>query len=1251
MRRLSILAVVIILAATLWPLQAAAGGGAVWVGFHGVSEPAPVAVLPARSDSGIYEADLEIPGLALTRAEEGGRSFTLVEIPGAGRIGSLGGPMLPAWRRFVEIPEGAQVKPLVTVLETEKVDLAACGLPSLVYPLQHDRPKCTGPGVPEWRFSFKESAYHGWVQAPVLSQDGPYTFRDHRVVRVTVAPVRYDADNGILEVATRIRLRLEFTGGDTRATSERKQRLSSSAFDGFLAGKVLNLNFSDQRAAGWHYPTAAPVEFLIITPPQFVADLQPFVDWKTSCGFHVTVATTDETGTTTDAIKSYITGLYNSSNPPVYILMIGDSPTPLATYVNVDPDHGSAGGSDLPFVQMDGDLYPDMIIARWPVDDSTELAAMRDKILAYENPSPGDTAWLNRALFMEGDGYQGAGVTTHEDVIADLMGPSTPNGAETILWLESENHTVADLNQEMTTGVGFAVYSAHSGPSGWAGPPPYSTGDTASMTNTGHYPLGFGHSCQSNMWAAYDDVFGEDTLIHPDKGFVSYWGGSNSTYWDGDDWLERGFFDSFIPEDMPGNLITLNGQFAQGAACYSGLTEVSLQAGKDGSRLPSESYYWYEYNLDGDPTLDPFTRQPIGMTVTAPGAVAPAGQDITVSVSDSARGPVAGALVAASQEIAGNVVLLGAGYTDGTGTATFHIDAPTAGQDLLVRVTAHNHLPADQTVVVAAGSDGVVLLDAEVYRCDGMVGIQLFDDDLAGQGTQDVTLSASPSGGSVTVTLTEVTGGAVVKFVGFAALGTDLAVADGDTLTVTYVDADDGAGGTDVPKTDTARIDCEGPVVSNVAVSATQDAMTITFTTDEPGTTTVIWGASTPPATVYEDTALVTDHSVTLAGLSPCTRYYFEIVTEDGLGNQTTDDNGGSYYHGDSAGWSVVLDEPLDTDPGWSIDNGGSANGWAFGQPQGLGGQYGEPDPTSGHTGANVYGVNLEGDYDNGLAEDQLVLTAPAVDCTEMTTVQLHYWRWLGVESPTYDHARVQMSVDGGPWSTVWENTSRMDGGAWEEEVLDVTSQAAGHGWVQFRWTQGATDSSWQFCGWNIDDIRVEGSAPCQMCVDPPAWTMGGDGVDAVAEVNDGTTCTLTGLDVDWSPAESSCADHVWYRVWVVKGSTVDFGQPATFEGLSGTHLRVMGLSPGQEYAVAVRAYDEYGNEDGNTHVLTVTPTGDPSGDVDGDADVDALDIGALLDYFFAGTVPGGHVDVDCTGSSDASDLVREIQYQGNGLY
>jgi len=105
---------------------------------------------------------------------------------------------------------------------------------------------------------------------------------------LTLAPVAYDADRGTLEVTTRAQVSVRFSGGDLAATVARKERLASRHYDAFLGRATVNLNLG-LESANWAYPDNAPVEFLIITPPQFVAALEPFVEWKTSCGYHVSV--------------------------------------------------------------------------------------------------------------------------------------------------------------------------------------------------------------------------------------------------------------------------------------------------------------------------------------------------------------------------------------------------------------------------------------------------------------------------------------------------------------------------------------------------------------------------------------------------------------------------------------------------------------------------------------------------------------------------------------------------------------------------------------------------------------------------------------------------------------------------------------------------------------------------------------------------------------------------------------------------
>lgn len=159
---------------------------------------------------------------------------------------------------------------------------------------------------------------------------------------------------------------------------------------------------------------------------------------------------------------------------------------------------------------------------------------------------------------------------------------------------------------------------------------------------------------------------------------------------------------------------------------------------------------------------------------------------------------------------------------------------------------------------------------------------------------------------------------------------------------------------------------------------------------------------------------------------------------------------------------------PLDTDPGWLTEGL-----WAYGQPLGGGGSHGSPDPTAGHTGPNVYGYNLEGDYESNLPERHL--TTSAIDCSGLYNVQLVFQRWLGVESPSYDHAYVRVSTDRVNWVPVWTNSGEVSDSSWSEQSYDISAVADNEPTVYLRWTMGTTDGIWNYCGWNIDDVEIWG--------------------------------------------------------------------------------------------------------------------------------------------------------------------------------
>lgn len=162
----------------------------------------------------------------------------------------------------------------------------------------------------------------------------------------------------------------------------------------------------------------------------------------------------------------------------------------------------------------------------------------------------------------------------------------------------------------------------------------------------------------------------------------------------------------------------------------------------------------------------------------------------------------------------------------------------------------------------------------------------------------------------------------------------------------------------------------------------------------------------------------------------------------------------------------VVYSFPLDTDPGWQTEGD-----WAFGQPAGLGGANGSPDPTSGYTGSNVYGFNLFGDYGPSLPETKLTTTA--IDCSNLSHVTLRFRRWLGVRNPP-DRAYVNLSIDGSFFLTLWFNQNEVYDSEWQQVEYDLSPFADGEPNVYVQWSIGPTFSGGA-CGWNIDDVEILG--------------------------------------------------------------------------------------------------------------------------------------------------------------------------------
>lgn len=162
----------------------------------------------------------------------------------------------------------------------------------------------------------------------------------------------------------------------------------------------------------------------------------------------------------------------------------------------------------------------------------------------------------------------------------------------------------------------------------------------------------------------------------------------------------------------------------------------------------------------------------------------------------------------------------------------------------------------------------------------------------------------------------------------------------------------------------------------------------------------------------------------------------------------------------------------LDTDPNWLAEGE-----WAFGQPTGNGGAYGYPDPNSGYEGSNVYGVNLNGDYNTSVGGPYYLKTGP-IDCSDYSNVRLNFARWLNADFDPYVKNKIEVSRNGSSWNLVWEHTdlSAITDDGWQILEYDISSFADDQSTIYIRWSyQILDDHAYQYSGWNIDEIKILG--------------------------------------------------------------------------------------------------------------------------------------------------------------------------------
>ena len=149
---------------------------------------------------------------------------------------------------------------------------------------------------------------------------------------------------------------------------------------------------------------------------------------------------------------------------------------------------------------MDGstDWYPDLSVGRFPVDDTTELAHVIDKTVAFDDGELADPNYMFRAVFMASNDNYTVSEGTHNWVINNYM---TPNGIESDkLYCHTYNATTQQVTNAFNNGRFYGIYSGHGATTYWADGPVFYQSNVRNLTNSGMYSFILSFACVTGTY-------------------------------------------------------------------------------------------------------------------------------------------------------------------------------------------------------------------------------------------------------------------------------------------------------------------------------------------------------------------------------------------------------------------------------------------------------------------------------------------------------------------------------------------------------------------------------------------------------------------------------------------------------------------------------------------------------------------------------------------------------------------------------
>ena len=327
----------------------------------------------------------------------------------------------------------------------------------------------------------------------------PYIFRDYRGQTLVVYPISYNPVQRILRVYHDITFEI-YNDGIGGANQYIRDGVADRMVREFK--EIYNSHFINVSQT--RYPILEEEgDLLIICHGPWVDAVQPLVEWKKTIGRHTEIVDVSTIGTTSTAIKAFVTNYYNT-NGLTHLLLVGD-------HQHV-PSHPMSGGYSDSFYGyiLGNDSYSEVFVGRFSAESLLDVQTQVQRTIHYERDINESDTWLSTGIGIArnegaGGGHNGGEADyVHMDFIRDSLLNYTYN----TVYREYDgnvpgvpNTNAAQISQRINEGASIINYCNHGSMTSWS-VANYNTTHVSQLTNVGKLPYIWAVACDNGKFTA-----------------------------------------------------------------------------------------------------------------------------------------------------------------------------------------------------------------------------------------------------------------------------------------------------------------------------------------------------------------------------------------------------------------------------------------------------------------------------------------------------------------------------------------------------------------------------------------------------------------------------------------------------------------------------------------------------------------------------------------------------------------------------